>query len=164
MQGQHAGRAQDHLEMLELRLDERHARQFTLADKITPRVHHHPGPVKLQAGFNQQRFLDFHTGAGFHRVDEETGDSGLDASVGVESEIGVHKGFLRGGNAIVENRVRPTGSTPGPFRTISGMTPGLRAVSDCRRGEDPPGCPSTINPWCNCLMFVFAGLVWSGKA
>jgi hypothetical protein len=54
VQRQHAGRAQHHVVCLELRLDQRHARQLALRDELALGVHHHPGAVEVQPGLGQQ--------------------------------------------------------------------------------------------------------------
>ena len=76
VQGQHAGRAQHHLEMLELGLNQRHARKFALREEMAVCVHHHPGAVKFQPGFQQQRLLHFNAGARFHRIHIQPGNHG----------------------------------------------------------------------------------------
>jgi hypothetical protein len=74
VQGQHAGRAQDHVVVPQLRLDQRHARQLALREEMALGVHHHPGAVELQPGLGQQHILHLHAGAGFHRIHIEARD------------------------------------------------------------------------------------------
>ena len=87
MQRQHAGRAQDHVVVFQLRLDQRHARQFALGQKFTAFVHHHPGAIKLQPCFRQDGLLHRHAGAGFDRVDEQLRNHA--------AQVGGHRGKQR---------------------------------------------------------------------
>jgi hypothetical protein len=83
MQRQHAGRAKDDLVGLELGPDQRHARQLALAHEFPLRVHHHPGPVQVEPGLGQHRFVDRHAGTGLDRVDHEGGNGGGDVWIGL---------------------------------------------------------------------------------
>ena len=52
VQRQHARRAQQEVATAELRLHECHARQLALREHVAVLVHHHPGAVEFEAGFD----------------------------------------------------------------------------------------------------------------